>query len=351
MQRATTSTLSGPEAFPAKDDLLWDGDYLARVVASQSYRSLRRFIAGHVAPHADSRIRRLLQLNTEKRVEALVRDPRALAAWAVALWSMDLECNAKLRLWEAWEDLRQPTRRECVPRAVLDRDSMGITLSVSAPSGPLRVAQGTWLLQHATLAVLRYRFGLAQALALGMAQAHDGELSKGMLGRNRLELTAEVLPSGGLRFTVEAEATAPTLVPRPHRSKNERRRLWEEAKQQRLQALRGICSGPCLRFTWRDGWEVVSSSVPDVADGITIRKNRLFAEGRPAFVLFAAADGYCARVIDAPLEVVDGTPWKAVDTLRHAFSRYRKHPSAHQAEQKARVEVSKVACLGIGDVP
>jgi hypothetical protein len=73
-------TQSCASAFDPDDDVLWDGDYLAYVVASQSYRRLRKFITRHVAPRADARIRRLLRIGAEERARILSNDPRAMDA-------------------------------------------------------------------------------------------------------------------------------------------------------------------------------------------------------------------------------------------------------------------------------
>ncbi len=340
-----TSTLAKASAFGSEGEILWDGDYMAYVVAMQSYRSLRRFITRHVAPHADSRIRCLLRLDAEARARTLLDDPRALDAWAVAIWSSDLERKASLRLWT---QLSHPEMLDRIPQVVLDRDAMGMEFAVKAPDGPLRAAQADWLLRHATLATLRHRFARARALARGMARASDAVLGKDMLGGNSLVLTGEVLDGGDLQFTVEAEPMRGTLAPRPHQTKVQRRMAAEVLRQQRLQELMQLCTGPCLRFSWLDGWGVASSSVPNPAVGVNVKRHRLFAVGRPAFVLFATPTGWCARMADVPLEAHDDMPWKVIDTLRHAYTRYKKLQEGRAAEfaapaadQPAEVESSQ----------
>ncbi len=331
-----TSTLAKASAFGATGEILWDGDYLARIVAMQSYQSLRRFITRHVAPHADSRIRCLLRLGAEARARALLDDPRMLDAWAVAIWSSDLERMVSLRLWT---QLSHPVVLDRIPRVVLDRDAMGMEFAVKAPNGPLRTVQAGWLLGHATLATLRHRFARARALARGMARAGDAVLGKDMLGGNSLALTGEVQDGGDLKFTVEAEPMRDTLTPRPHQTKAQRRMAAEVLRQQRLQKLMQLCAGPCLRFSWRDGWGVASSSVPSLGVGVGVKRHRLFAVGRPAFVLFATQTGWCARMADVPLEVHDDMPWKVIDTLRHAFTRYKKLQEGRPAEFAAPADV------------
>lgn len=322
--RGMVSTLARATAFNVDDDWLWDGDYLATIVAVQSYRSLRRFIARHVAPCADSQIRRLLRSDPEACARRLADDSRALDAWAVALWSNDIECDVFGRLWN--RHLHCGERAE-VTRVVLNRDAMAMEFDVKAPNGALRVAQAQWLLRHATLAVLRHRFGRARALAHGMANAGEAVLVDDLIGPSRLSLAGEVLDTGDLHFTADAELMQDVLVPRPQRPKDERRIVATEFDRQRLQKLKGLCAGPCLRYTWRDGWTVAPSTQPPVDAGLLIKRNRLFTQGRPAFIIFATSTGFCARMVDVPLEVLDECAWKTIDTLRHAYARYRKHQS------------------------
>jgi hypothetical protein len=320
------STRARASAFNFKDELLWDGDYLAAIVAMQSYRSLRRFITRHVAPHADRRIRELLKREAEERAGMLTNDGRALDAWTVALWSYDIELRVHQRLWSRWH----PTCAGDAPKVALNKDSMAMEFVVKAPHGRLHVAQAHWLLRHATMANLTHRFARARALARGMAQAHDIELEGELIGLSRLTLFGEVLDGGDLQFTADAEVMQDVLTPRPQREKAERRIAAAEAHQRRLQWLRGLCSGLCLRFSWRDGWTVSASTVPDIAAAVAIKRNRLFAEGRPAFILFATSTGCCARMVDVPLEVLDDQPWMAIDTLRHAYVRYRRQQAGQR---------------------
>ena len=320
MANRLTTTSARASAFDMDGELLWDGDYLAFVIAAQTYRSLRRFITHHVAPGADSRIRSMLCLEIDPRAKVLSQDPRALDAWAVAIWSADLEGKASHPRWTIPSTPCGRDREASRPSLV--RDAMGMTLSIKAPDGPLRVSQGDWILGHATLAILRDRFARARALAQGMADAGEAELGGEMIGRNRLTLTGEVLQCGELRFTVDAATLPNTLAPRPHRSKSERRARLIELGRRRRDQLSQICAGPCLRFTLRDGWRVATSAVPDLAAGIDVRRNRLFCDGRPPFILFSIPGGWCARMIEAPVEVLDDAPWKTIDTLRYAYSRY-----------------------------
>lgn len=310
-----TVTEAGATAFSDDDEVVRDGDYLAYVVAAQSYRALRRYITRHVVPRADAQIRRLLSLAPDQCAQQISDDPRALAAWAVAIWSQDLEREVSSRLW--LQPAAAPGRRG-MPRAVLDRAAMSMELDVAAPEGLLRQAQADWLLRHATLAVLRHRFARARAVAHGMAQAGDAELCESTIGRNRLTLAGEA-DVRTVRFTIQGERTENVLLPRPHGTKAARQAERLEQLRQRAQ----VCVGPCLRFSKRDGWGVATSSAPDAAAIAMLRRHRLFVEGRPHFLLFPTTTGWCARMERAPLETLDLEPGGAIACLREAYRRYR----------------------------
>lgn len=330
------STQANASAFGVDDVPARDGDWLAYAVGLQSYRCLRRFVTRHVVPHADDRIRRLLRLDEGQRGTLISTDPRALEAWAVALWTFDLEREAPRRLWS------DPGRRSCPEPSIgvkLERCAMGMELTVKTASGPLREGQAQWLLGHAVLATLRRRFSIARALARGMAEAEEAALSKDLVGRNKLYLSGEVLIDGALRFTVEAQPQRASLMPCRRPGKSERRQAFEERLRERQTELCRCCVGVCLRFSWRNGWTVATSSVPDLAAGVSAKRHPLFVPGRPAFLLFAVPDGWCARLIDSPLEVRDAEPWKVIDTLRHAYMKY----TALQASRVAGTAVSAQA--------
>lgn len=322
MTGKVTATMSArAAAFNNKDAVVWDGDHLAEAIALESYRSLRRYITRHVAPRADARVRKLLRHGLEERAEMVSCDERSLNAWAVALWSQDLEAHAFARHWHRRADL---SVRDSDHWLSLNQDAMEMELKVKAPGGRLRTGQCEWLLGHATLAIMKHRFVRARAIALGMARARMVELDDGLIGRSNLVMSGELKDSGDLKFTVHAEAADDQLAPRAIRSKGERRCAAAELSRQRLETFRMLCAGPCLRFTWREGWCVASSTAPQLDASVIVRRNRLFVEGHPLFILFPAASGYCARMVDVTLEVLDDEPWKAIDTLRHAYTRYKR---------------------------
>jgi hypothetical protein len=138
--------VSGRAAFDPNGEALRDGDQLANAISVQSYRELRRLLVRHVAPHADGTIRKLLALDEESRTQALSRSQRAVDAWAVAIWTADIERHARERLWfdGAGSEPYRP-----VPYVKVNQAAMGMTFPTKAPGGRLTVPQAQWLLRHA----------------------------------------------------------------------------------------------------------------------------------------------------------------------------------------------------------
>jgi hypothetical protein len=344
-QAESTSVLAKASAFSSRAAIVRDGDYLACMVAYRTYRYLRRFIIRHVVPHADGHIRRLLRVDELQRVAAVVARADASDAWAVAIWTHDLERHARERLWA----MGGRFGRDPEVRLQLDRISFGMDLEVKVPSGRLQEDQAQWLLGHAALATLRRRFARARAVAAGMAKAGDATLHKDLLGRNLLALVGEVLDNGDLRFSAEEEPMRGVLMPASRPSKGDRRGAFEQALLDRRAQLCQCCVGPCLTFSWCDGWSVAASAIPDLAGGVGVRRHRLFVPGRPMFLLFAVPQGWCARMVDSPLQVHDTLPWKAIDTLRHAYTKHAQLNATRSAKLTVpALEKSKVDAVVLG---
>lgn len=319
MTQASSTWTASPVAFDQKGESLRFGDEMAREVALRAYRFLRRFIVDHLVPDADARIRRMLSMQPRARAVRMRQDPRAIDAWAVAIWSSDMEMAALCRLWT-----RQPIMSERQRISItLNRDAMGMAMDISLGHRPLLASQGEWLLWHATMALLRHRFGKARALAAGMAKAGYADLGEAMVGPSRLTVSGEVLSDGGVHFRVTGEVMSGLLQAAPSSLKAQRAAAASQEQHRVGEARARICAGPCLRFCWREGWSAGSATAPNVAAGVVVKRNRLFLKDRPAFIIFATPTGWCARTIHEPVEVHDSEPWTAIDTLRHAVVRYR----------------------------
>ncbi len=157
-----------------------------------------------------------------------------------------------------------------------------------------------------------------------MAQAGVGGWGPGMLEqRTDLLLTGHLEPSGAVHLVLEGPAVVAPLRPRATRPKEARIAEYAKAQESRRTEILDICAGPCLRFTYESGWQVVDAA--HTPTSVDVRRRRLFAPGRPAFFLFETTDGgYCARLCERRVEVVDSAPWRAIATLHQAVLRYER---------------------------
>lgn len=320
-------TTADAARFDPQSDPSWDFNYAAHRAAYLLYRPLRRFIAKHVVDKAHPRIRRLLALPTSEALgSALAADPRDRDAWALAMWLMAIEPGVQRRLWTRQELSTYRSFEEGRSWVKLGRQ-INFEVRVEVGTGQLNLTQSDWMLTHAAGTAMRALWAEARLLAAGMARAGDGSWDPEMLNQAvPLILNGRLGLSGAMSIRYEGVAISAVMQARPHGNKAARRRAIEQADAARLQSVRALCKGPCLRFSFEHGWRAVESSEPTkLAAPLDIRKMRLFAPGRPHFYCFPTDKGlWCARLKDRPLEVVEDERWKAIDTLRHAGSRYLK---------------------------
>lgn len=111
----------------------------------------------------------------------------------------------------------------------------------------------------------------------------------------------------------------------PRSSKAQRQTTWTTALQARASELHGACTGPCLTWSARAGWEVRPSASPIAS----AKRHRLLGVGGALqFWVFPSGGGFAARVREARIQAFGGTAREAIDTLRLAIRQYsRKYPS------------------------
>lgn len=335
MQRESIVITAEAARFNPKSGPSWDFTYAAYKSAMELYRPMARFIRRHVISRSDARVRRLWGLKSSGKVgEAIARDEADCAAWAYMMWCRRLEPDVHVRLWrgsKARELFRRHNRYR--PDIELGRHALDYDLNVDLGEQQLNVSQSDWMLQHASAAALRCIWAQALNLAGGMSQAGAGAWGPGMLEeRTDLLLTGRLEKSGGVHLIVDGPALVAPLQPRASRPKEARVAEYAKAQESRQAEIREICAGACLRFTYESGWQVVDAA--NTPTSMDVRRRRLFAPGRPAFFLFETPDGgYCARLCERRLEVVDSAPWRAIATLQQAVLRYERMygPVAHAA--------------------
>jgi hypothetical protein len=326
MRRESIVVTAEAARFDPKSGPSWDFTFAAYKSAMELYRHMARFIRRHVISRSDARIRRLRGLNSSSKVgEAMARDEADRTAWAYMMWCRRLEPDAHVRLW------RGPKARELFrrhnpyrPDIELGRHALDYELKVDLAEQQLNISQSDWMLRHASAAALRYIWAQALDLARGMAQAGVGGWGPGMLEeRTDVLVTGSLGPSGAVDLVVEGPAVVAPLQPRGTRPKEARAAEYAKLQESRRAEIREICAGPCLRFTYESGWQVVDAA--NTPTSVDVRRRRLFAAGRPAFFLFETLDGgYCARLCERRLEVLDSAPWRAIATLHQAVLRYER---------------------------
>lgn len=326
MQRESIVVTAEAARFDPKSGPSWDFTFAAYKAAMGLYGSMARFIRRHVLSRSDARIRRLRGSKSAGKVgEAMARDEADCAAWAYMMWCRRLEPDAHVRLWRG-PKARELYRRHnpCRPDIELGRHALDYDLNVDLAKQQLNISQSDWMLKHASAAALRCIWAQALDLASGMAEAGVGGWGPGMLEeRTDVLVTGRLGSSGAVHLVVEGPAVVAPLQPRATHPKDARVAEYAKAQESRRAEIREICAGPCLRFTYGSGWQVVDAA--NVPTSVDVRRRRLFAPGRPAFFLFETSDaGYCARLCERRLEVLDSAPWRAIATLHQAVLRYER---------------------------
>ena len=132
---------------------------------------------------------------------------------------------------------------------------------------------------------------------------------------------AAVVSGEQLRF-VSAPALPRIDWTLPRSSKAERQATWSEAQRRRTSELLGACSGPCLTWSARAGWEVLPSADPGVTQ---VKRHRLLGVcGASRFWVFASGSGFAARSCEIRLQTFGANARDAIDALRSAVRQHSR---------------------------
>ena len=171
--------------------------------------------------------------------------------------------------------------------------------------------------------------------ASGMASAERAEWH--LVADNsaaRCDGSVQVQQDGSLRFSgvsvddmgFHAQAMSERLA-----DKSARRAAWSRAQQARWQHVLGVCSGPCLSWTPRDGGDVCAGARPAAQ---AWRRHRLLGvmtgftgvmgimDIRPQFWLFHDGAQFTARLCTSKLQTFGATAGGAIDALRPCVPAY-----------------------------
>jgi hypothetical protein len=246
-------------------------------------------------------------------------DRSALPALAEMLWTLRMEPEAQTRRWpyrNPWRSGADPFHGQLAPASMApSRDALP-----GAPF-PLTATAWHWIEYHAAAHVMvaLWREALAQACGMATTGHADWNLAADD-NPSRCDWSAQVLQDGSLRFrglSVDGVGLSEPQFP----DKSARRHAWHQARQDRWQHLLAVCSGPCLSWTPRDGWFVVSAARPAIQK---CRRHRLLGVtgARPQFWLFEDEARFTARLCKLRLQAFGTTAGSAIEALRQCLAAY-----------------------------
>jgi hypothetical protein len=285
------------------------------------YRALNRHLRRHHARGSESiGIDFLLHPDPLQMASALRENRTALMAFADLLFCRSIEPAVMRRRW--------PSRRP-------DDGVRGIGVRLDVPKTyamfGLSPETQSQLARQVAAAVIVHAWRRAQHLAIaavrtgvadwrGVGEPLSTATGSHMPQVQRLTWAASIVGSK-LRFVSSAApAAVDWSLPRP--DKRERTLAWRRDVAERRAARTAACRGPCLTWSFDQGWTVVDSTSPGAGPA---KRHRLL-DGREVigyFWLFAAESGFVARACGARIQTSAHTPLEAVNLLRLALRQFR----------------------------
>lgn len=336
--RLVRQGVPGAKSVRAKRSIYWSCDDPTTI-----YRSLVRHIRRHVARGTEAHAIDLMSNPDPLRMSATMQAQRpAMVAFADLLFTECMETFAGLRRW--------PYRDPRVGANGWVRDGLAPLNVEGGHDWPpaLREARLAWVCNQAAAAAITHAWRRAQMLAVhaaanGLADwsaATERYLPAGTTSSKHIDRPkpsgtafwfdapppyqvtwAAVVSDEQLRF-VSAPALPRIDWTLPRSSKAERLAKWSEAQRRRTSEFLGACSGPCLTWSARAGWEVLPSADPGVTQ---VKRHRLLdACGSSRFWVFAWGGGFAARSCEIKLQTFGSTAREAIDALRVAVRQHSK---------------------------
>lgn len=242
---------------------------------------------------------------------------RAVLAFAVLLWTYDVEPNVQQHRW--------PDRPPPAGSAGgLSKRTMAAA-SVQPPAlGTVDIAGQQWLAYHAAGTAMQVAWRDAEAMAalatrIGIVGDVRGAQSPPQAGH----WWAAARPHGTLCFVARDHAGTMWQVA-PRQDKRARCMALAASRAARHRQVLAACEGPCLTYSMLTGWEA-KHGVPPV-DAAMRRLRLLGLDGkRPHFWLYRAADGrFVARLCQSRLQALGAAPTTAIAALREAALGYMR---------------------------
>jgi hypothetical protein len=321
------------------------GSYWFTNDATTIYRALARHIRRHVARGAEAvAIDFMLNPDPLQMGARMRAQPRAMVAFADLLFTECMESYAGLRRW--------PYRD---PRAGANSWVQDGLLPLRIDGGRAwpptsRDARLAWVDRQAASAAITHAWRRAQSIAIQAAATGIADWSAAneryvpagdpcssfvhwpKPSRTAFwfdapppyQVTWAAAISGEYLRFVASPATPRIDWTMPRSSKAQRQTTWSTALQTRVSELHGACTGPCLTWSARAGWEVRPSASP-IAPA---KRHRLLGVGGALkFWVFPSGGGFAARACEARIQAFGGTAREAIDTLRLAVRQHsRRYP-------------------------
>jgi len=290
--------------------------------ATWTYRAMSRYLRRHVV----SSSQRWYELFTKTYdpidiANILVSFPEAKLAFTEMIWASIVEPTVGERRWPDRITPDTPSGRYVgrlglsgiTPHRVASSDVS--TYSISA--------RNSWLEYQATGKLLLELWSQA------FHQAHNSSQSGVADWRTKWRACADqfswaAVPLEHNRFVfLSAVHYNVKLVPRPRMSKDERRVLYNNSKNEAFLHVCKSCEGLCLSWTALDGWHTEAGILP-TTDDWKIHRLVGVAGIRPKAWLFQGQGRFVLRLVTTKLQVICDTPAEAFKTMRECVKQYQK---------------------------
>jgi len=280
------------------------------------YRAMARHVRRHIAPDSTRWLRRFVTAGGPLQAGHLLREaPRAVLAFAVLLWTHDVEPNVQQHRW--------PDRPPPAGSAGGLSKRVMAAASVQPPAfGTVDFAGQQWLAYHAAGTAMQVAWRDAEAMAtlaahIGIVGCVRGAQSPPQAGH----WWAAARPHGTLCFAARDHG-GKMWQAAPRQDKRARCLALAASQAARHRKVLAACEGPCLTYSMLTGWEA-KHGVPPV-DAAMRRLRLLGLDGkRPHFWLYHGADGrFVARLCQSRLQALGAAPTTAIAALRTAALDY-----------------------------
>jgi hypothetical protein len=245
----------------------------------------------------------------------LIKDPKFAAAFTESEWAKHLEPSVHERRWPFRNPLTDPFRFFRGRLEIVGTPDMRLHESVP-PSAR------TWLEYHWAAYCMLCIWAYYKSRTARIAADPGAWFTNEQVEIPKWDWAAKVQRDGTVLFACISPTTS-LLETRHHKPKSARICEQQVLMLERSRAIQNACKGPCLTWSQKEGWNVITAVAPD---GTSWKRHSLRGtfKVRPHFWLFPANGGYVARLETIPLQVTEQSPREAILNLRTAYAQYVK---------------------------